>query len=87
MQGFPTWVVYAVGIASVIQIFSGLVLVALGVSGIGILLQIKAVIAEEFRKDLLPSLSGTLKNVESTTADVAKNSRDVTISINRSEKG
>lgn len=83
MQEIPSWVLYAVGLASVIQIFSGLVLVALGMAGIGILLQIKAIIAEEVRKEILPSVTGTFKNLEKTSADVAKTARDVTININR----
>ena len=83
MQEIPTWVLYAVGIANAIQIFSALAMIALGVVGVGILLQIKGIIAEDLRKDILPSVSGTLKNVEKISTDAADTTHNVTATANR----
>lgn len=83
MQEIPSWVIYAVGIANAIQIFSALALIALGVVGVGILLQIKGMVSEELRKDILPSVSGTLKNVEKISADAADTTHNVTATANR----
>lgn len=83
MQEIPPWVLYAVGIANAIQIFSALAMIALGVVGVGILLQIKGMVSEELRKDILPSVSGTLKNVEKISADAADTTHNVTAAANR----
>src|SRR4051812_26180394 len=83
MENIPTWVVYAVGIANAIQIISALVMIGLGVVGIGILLQIKGMVSEELRKDILPSVAGTMKNVEKISSDAADTTHNVTATVNR----
>lgn len=83
MNEIPTWVVYMVGIANFFQIFSALALVALGVVGVGILLQIKGIVQDELRKDILPSVAGTLKNVEKISTDAADTTHNVTATANR----
>ncbi len=83
MNEIPTWVVYMVGIANFFQIFSALALVALGVVGVGILLQIKGIVSDELRKDILPSVAGTLKNVEKISTDAADTTHNVTATANR----
>lgn len=83
MQEIPTWVVYMVGIANFFQIFSALALIALGVVGVGILLQIKGMVSEELRKEILPSVAGTLKNVEKISTDAAETTHNVTATANR----
>lgn len=83
MQEIPTWVVYMVGIANFFQIFSALALVALGVVGVGILLQIKGIVSDELRKEILPSVAGTLKNVEKISTDAADTTHNVTATANR----
>ena len=83
MENIPSWVVIVVGIANLFQIFSALAIVALGVVGVGILLQIKSIVTEELRKDILPSVSGTLKNVEKISTDAADTTHNVTATANR----
>lgn len=83
MQEIPTWVVYMVGIANFFQIFSAIALVALGVVGVGILFQIKGIVAEELRKDILPSVADTLKNVKRISDDAADTTHNVTATANR----
>lgn len=90
MDNIPNWVVIMVGIANFFQIFSAIALIALGVVGVGILLQIKGIVMEahsmvkdELRKDILPSVTGTMKNVEKISADAADTTHNVTATVNR----
>ncbi len=79
MQNIPTWVVIAVGIANVIQIFAALVTILLGVIVVGILLQIK----NQLTKDIVPTVASTLRNVEKMSVDAAATTHNVTGALNR----
>lgn len=79
MQNIPTWVVIAVGIANVIQIFSALVMILLGVIVVGILLQIK----NQLTQDIVPTVASTLRNVEKMSVDAAATTHNVTGALNR----
>ncbi len=83
MDNIPSWVVIAVGIASIFQIFSAIAMIALGAVGVGILLQIKGIVSDELRKDILPSVAGTMKNVEKISSDAADTTHNVTATVNR----
>ncbi|HEX8463752.1 MAG TPA: hypothetical protein VF627_03970 [Abditibacterium sp.] len=83
MQEIPYWVLLAVGIANIMQIFSALAIIALGAVGVGILFQIKGILSEEVRRNILPSVSGTLKNVEKISTDAADTTHNVTATANR----
>ena len=83
MQAFPGWVVTSIGIASVFLIFACIAIVAIGVVSVGILLSIKDMITQDLRKEIMPSLSGTMKNVERISTDAADTTHNVTAAANR----
>ena len=78
-QAIPTWVVIAVGIANIIQIFAALVTILLGVIVVGILLQIK----NQLTQDIVPTVASTLRNVEKMSVDTAATTHNVTGALNR----
>lgn len=79
MENIPTWVVIAVGIANVIQIFAALVTILLGVIVVGILLQIK----NQLTQDIVPTVASTLRNVEKMSVDAAATTHNVSGALNR----
>lgn len=80
MNQIAPWFIYLVG-ASII--FACLATIALGAVGVGILLLIKGLLTDEVRKDLLPSIAGTLRNVEKMSTDAAATTHNVTGALNR----
>jgi hypothetical protein len=80
MNNIASWFIYLVG-ASII--FACLATIALGVVGVGILLVVKNLLTSEVRKDLLPSIAGTLRNVEKMSTDAAATTHNVTGALNR----
>lgn len=80
MDNIASWFIYLVG-ASII--FACLSTIALGVVGVGILLVLKNLLTSEVRKDLLPSIAGTLRNVEKMSTDAAATTHNVTGALNR----
>ena len=90
MQGFPGWVMIAIGLASYFIIATALVLIVLGLVSIKILLTIKDsvvtlddVVNKELRRELLPTLTATAKNVERMSDDAADTTHNVTAAANR----
>lgn len=83
MENIPGWVVWMVGIANFFIIFAAIGLVALAVVGVGILLSIKDLVQTELRKDILPSVASTLRNVEKISTDAADTTHNVTGAVNR----
>ncbi len=90
MQAFPNWVVNSIGVASIFVVLTGIVLIILGVIGIFILLSIKSqiftiedIVNKELRRDLLPTLTATAKNVERMSDDAADTTHNVTAAANR----
>ena len=90
MQAFPNWVVNSIGVASIFVVLTGIVLIILGIIGIFILLSIKSqiftiedIVNKELRRDLLPTLTATAKNVERMSDDAADTTHNVTAAANR----
>ena len=90
MQAFPGWVVTSIGIASIFLILACIAIVGIGVVSIAILLSIKSqiftledIVNKELRKDILPSVTGTMKNVERMSSDAADTTHNVTAAANR----
>ncbi len=90
MQAFPSWVTIGLGLASYFIIATAVVLIILGLVGIKILLAIKDtaltmndVVDKELRRDLLPTLTATAKNVERMSDDAADTTHNVTAAANR----
>ena len=90
MQAFPNWVVNSIGVASIFVVLTGIVLIILGVIGIFILLSIKSqiftiedIVNKELRRELLPTLTATAKNVERMSDDAADTTHNVTAAANR----
>jgi predicted hydrolase (HD superfamily) len=79
MENIPSWVVIAVGIANIIQIFAALVTILLGLIVVGILLQIK----NQLTQDIVPTVAATLRNVEKMSTDAAATTHNVTGAMNR----
>lgn len=82
-MNFPGWVMIAIGIASYFLIAACIAIVAIGVVSVGILLSIKDMVQQDLRKDILPSLTGTMKNVERMSTDAADTTHNVTSAANR----
>ncbi len=87
---FPSWVVTSIGIASIFLIFACIAIVAIGAVSIAILLSIKSqiftiedIVNKELRRDILPSVTGTMKNVERMSNDAADTTHNVTSAANR----
>ena len=83
MQAFPGWVVTSIGIASIFLILACIAIVAIGVVSVGILISIKDMVTQDLRKEIMPSLSGTMKNVERMSTDAADTTHNVTSAANR----
>lgn len=90
MEPFPSWVAFAIGVASYFIIATAIVLIVLGLIGVKILLAIKDtvltmddVVNKELRRDLLPTLTATAKNVERMSDDAADTTHNVTAAANR----
>ncbi|RYX84580.1 hypothetical protein EON83_09530 [bacterium] len=79
MENIPSWVVIAVGIANIIQIFAALVTILLGLIVVFILLQIK----NQLTQDIVPTVAKTLRNVEKMSDDAAATTHNVTGAVNR----
>ncbi|BCM91623.1 hypothetical protein IAD21_03498 [Abditibacteriota bacterium] len=79
MDNIPSWVVIAVGIANIIQIFAALVTIILGLVVVVILLQIK----NQLTQDIVPTVASTLRNVEKMSVDAAASTHNVTGAVNR----
>lgn len=80
MDNIAPWFIYLVGIALILSAFTT---IALGLVGIGIMLFLKGVLTTEFKKDILPSIAGTLRNVEKISTDAADTTHNVTGAVNR----
>ena len=90
MQEFPSWVVIGIGLASYFIIATALVLIVLGLIGIKILQAIEStvitmddVVNKELRRELLPTITATAKNVERMSDDAADTTHNVTAAANR----
>ena len=90
MQAFPGWVVTSIGVASIFLILACIAIVAIGAVSIAILLSIKSqiftledIVNKELRRDILPSVTGTMKNVERISTDAADTTHNVTAAANR----
>ncbi len=83
MQEFPGWVVTSMGIASIFLILACIAIVAIGVVSVGILLAIKEMVTQDLRKEIMPSLASTMKNVDRMSHDAADTTHNVTSAANR----
>lgn len=90
MQEFPSWVVTSIGVASIFLVLACIAIVAIGVVSIAILLSIKSqiftledIVNKELRRELLPTLTATAKNVERMSDDAADTTHNVTAAANR----
>ena len=90
MQPFPSWVTIGIGLASYFIIVAAFVVIILGLVGVKILLSIKDiavtmddVVNKELRRELLPTLTATAKNVERMSDDAADTTHNVTAAANR----
>jgi hypothetical protein len=79
-----------VGIANFLQIFSAVALVVIAIVLVMLLKQMLEILKEvhsmvqyEVRKDLLPSVTATMKNVERMSTDAADTTHNVTGAVNR----
>jgi hypothetical protein len=89
-QQIPAWVITVVGIANFIQIFSALALIIIAFcmvlmlkNMLAILKEMRSIVETEVRKEILPSVSGTLKNVKLISDDAAATTHNVTSAANR----
>lgn len=80
MSNIAPWFIYLVGGAI---IFACLATIAMGLVGTLILVTIKNVVQQELRQDILPSVAGTLRNVEKMSTDAAATTHNVTGAVNR----
>jgi len=69
-----------VGVAIILSCLSTIVLAIVGTV---ILWVLKGLLTTEVRKDLLPSIAGTLRNVEKMSVDAAATTHNVTGAVNR----
>ena len=90
MQEFPGWVVIGIGLASYFLIAAAAMVVALGVYGLKILgsilqtvLTTQDMVDKELRRELLPIVTSTMKNVERMSDDAADTTHNVTSAANR----
>ncbi len=74
----PTWVIWAVGLSSAIQVISGVFVVVIAAILAYVLLQIKGDLAE-----IVKNLNATTKNVEKISTDAADTTHNVTGAVNR----
>jgi len=74
----PTWVIWAVGLSSAIQVISGVFVVIIAAILAYVLLQIKGDLAE-----IVKNLNATTKNVEKISTDAADTTHNVTGAVNR----
>lgn len=86
----PSWVVIAVGLANAFQIFSAIAIVVIAIFAVRILIslvatmeEIRSMVETEVRKDILPSVTTTMKNVERMSTDAADTTHNVTGAVNR----
>ena len=93
MENVPSWVATAVGIASIFQIVASFVLIILGVVLIWLVInfgkQLVAIVTEtrqmvedDIHKQMMPEITGTLKNVRGISDDARATSKNVTTSVN-----
>ncbi|RYG71010.1 hypothetical protein EON80_06095 [bacterium] len=87
MEQVPAWIVYVVGISNLVLCIGilviAIVLALMAKQLIGILTDIREMVETDVRKDIMPSVSGTLKNVEKISADAADTTHNVTATANR----
>jgi predicted PurR-regulated permease PerM len=87
MEQVPAWIVYVVGISNLVLcvgiLVIAVVLALMAKQIISILTEIQKMVTEDVRKDLMPSITGTLKNVEKISTDAADTTHNVTAAANR----
>lgn len=94
IENLPGWVVIAVGIASLIQIVASLVMIGLGILLIVLVkgtstqlietaTEVKKIVQEDVRREIMPQVAGTMKNVRHISDDARVTSHNVTGTINR----
>lgn len=87
MEQVPAWIVYTVGISNVVlalgMLLVGIVLALLCKQILALLIEVQKMLQEDVRRDLMPSVSGTLKNVEKISKDAADTTHNVTGAVNR----
>ena len=90
MQEIPGWIITVFGIANLLQIFSAVALIIIAVvmvmvlsKMLNILQEVKSIVETEVRKDMLPSINGTLKNVKTISDDAAATTHNVTAAANK----
>jgi hypothetical protein len=74
----PTWVIWAVGLSSAIQVISGIFVVIITAILAFVFLQIRGDMAE-----IVKNLNATSKNVEKISTDAADTTHNVTGAVNR----
>lgn len=90
----PGWVTIMVGLASFFQIFSSIALIAIalalvwlvrnmGTQLIQTVEEVKKIVQEDVRRDMMPQITGTLKNVKHISDDARVTTQNVTGSVNR----
>lgn len=87
MEQVPAWIVYTVGISNAVlalgMLMVGIVLVLLCKQILTLLIEVQKMLQEDVRRDIMPSVSGTLKNVEKISRDAADTTHNVTGAVNR----
>lgn len=87
MEQVPAWVVYTVGISNLVLcvgiLVIAVVMALMAGQMLAILKDIRGMVEQDLRKELMPSISGTLKNVEKISTDAADTTHNVTATANR----
>lgn len=86
----PGWVLTGVGISNWVGILSGIfvaicaaIVAVIAWNMLGTLKEIRSMVENEVRKDLLPSVTATMKNVEKISDDAAETTHNVTGTVNK----
>jgi hypothetical protein len=87
MEQVPAWIVYVVGISNLVLCIGilviAVVLALMAKQIIAILTEIRQMVETDVRKEIMPSVAGTLKNVERISTDAADTTHNVTATANR----
>ena len=87
MEQVPAWIVYVVGISNVVLalgiLMVGIVLALLCKQILSILGDVQKMLQEDVRRDIMPSVASTLKNVDRISKDAADTTHNVTGAVNR----
>ncbi|MBV9867231.1 MAG: hypothetical protein JO316_17890 [Abitibacteriaceae bacterium] len=87
VTNFPAWTMYVVALSQIVFALAMIIIAGIMVKMVGqiisILQEVQNMVSEDVRRDMLPSISGTLKNVKTMSDDATSAVHNVTGTVNR----